>query len=54
MTDDDDAPHTTEKYIDRLYRFNKDKAFDYVIGLKDAEDKILDKKFDDEDETYKT
>ena len=51
----EDAPtHTTEKYIDRLYKFNKDQAFDYVIGLKSTEDKMLDEGFDNEDETYKT
>jgi len=45
----DTPTHTTESYIDRLYRFNKDEAFDYVIGIKDSEDKIIDEGFDGEE-----
>ena len=39
--------NSTERYIDLIHRFNKDKAFDYVIGIKDREDKIIDRGFDD-------
>lgn len=39
--------NSTERYIDLIHRFNKDKAFDYVIGLKDREDKIIEREFDD-------
>ena len=54
VVDDGAIDNSTERYVDLIHRFNKDKAFDYVIGLKDKEDKILDERFDNEDEAHKT
>ena len=45
--DDGVIENSTERYIDLIHRFNKDKAFDYVIGIKDRTDKIIDRGFDD-------
>ena len=40
--------HSTERYIDRVHRFNKEEAFDYVISISGREDKIIDREFDNE------
>ena len=53
MTDDCGVVYnSTERYIDLIHRFNKDKAFDYVIGIKDKDDKIIDRGFDEEQLHY--
>ena len=47
LDDDGTIDNSTERYVDLIHRFNKDKAFDYVIGIKDKDDKIIDRGFDD-------